>query len=393
MKKTLIALAALAATGAFAQNVTIGGNFDQTVYSQNSGAALSNGWIHNGNSTSLWNMTGSEDLGGGMKASFNLVSELNLMKGQIGATSTGASVGTTNGGQFADIFNRGANVALSGDFGTVTIGRQTDLWFSTQGSLNTSASNSYGFGNLTSYVSNAAAVYKVQGMSAANAALALPNYLGASTLVGGVDNGGRTGTAGDVFAGGVGYNTPVMSGFQAGFQSLTSDYANGGAGTGIAYNVTYNNGPLKLAAATTSKNDAAGASNGWVNTVYGGSYNLGAHTFILAVNKTSFSGVAATLDNMTTTGLGWNMVVTPKFDFNVSYSTLADDTNSANKATQIGLTGRYKLSARTSLYAGLGNVKNEGGSYVGSIYGGGGNTTADQNSTISSYMMGLKHTF
>jgi predicted porin len=382
-----IALAALAATGAFAQNVTIGGNFDQTVYSQGSGAGLGNGWIHNGNSTSLWTMSGSEDLGGGMKAAFSLTSELNLMKGQVGSSTTGpATVGSTGAATTGagDLFNRGANVSLSGSAGTVTVGRQTDAWFAAQGMVNTSGSNSFGFGNLTSYVSNAGttALQKLQTAATVTGGLAdyQPN----------VFNAGNTGTAADVFAAGVGYTTPMMSGFQANVQSLVAEYNYGGRGAGVAGNLTYANGPLKLVAGTTQKNDSTG-SVGWINTVYGGSYNMGAHTFILGINKTSFSGAAAALDNYTITSLGWNYVVSPAVDMNVAYGTLVDDTNSANKATQLGVTARYKLSARTSVYAGLGNVKNEGNFQVNAIYGGGG--TIDKDATTNSWLMGLKHTF
>lgn len=381
MKKTLIAMAALAATGAFAQ-VTIGGNFDQTAYNQGSGTTGANAWTHNSNSTSVLTMSGSKDLGEGLKGGFNLVSEVNLMKGQIGSTSTGASATT---GQSVDIFNRGANVNLSGGFGTVTIGRQTDLWFSTQGSLNTSASNSFGFGNLTSYVSNGAAVSRLMGATPATAVAADYAVNGA--------NDTNSGTAPFVFASGVGYTTPNFSGFQAGIQSLNSNYANGGNRNGAALNITYGNGPLKLAAATSSRNDATGASNSWVNTVYGGSYTMGAFTFIAAVNKTSFSGAYSAADNMTATGLGLNYVVTPKIDLNVAYGTLVDDTNSANKATQLGVTARYKLADGVTLYAGIGNVKNEGASTIGSIYAGSGVTATERDTTTSAYMMGLKYTF
>jgi len=381
MKKTLIAMAALAATGAFAQ-VTIGGNFDQTVYNQGSGTTGANAWAHNANSTSVLTVSGSKDLGDGMKGGFNLVSEVNLMKGQIGSTSTGAAATT---GQSVDIFNRGANVNLSGNMGTVTIGRQTDLWFSTQGSLNTSASNSFGFSNLTSNVSNGAVVSKLMGAVPAAAVTADYAVNGA--------NDTNSGTAPFVFASGVGYTTPNFSGFQAGIQSLNSNYANGGNRNGTALNITYANGPLKLAAATSSRNDTAGTSGAWVNTVYGGSYNMGAHTFIVAINKTSFSGAYAAAHNMTITGLGWNYVVSPKIDLNVAYGTLADDTDSANKATEMGVTARYKLSDGMTLYAGIGNTKNEGASTISSIYAGGGVTATEKDTTTSAYMMGLKYAF
>lgn len=389
MKKTLIAMAALAATGAFAQ-LTVGGNFDQAVYNQGTGNTAASAWSHNANSTSLITVSGSHDLGDGLKGGLNLVSELNLMKGQVGSGSTGASVtsSTANAGQIADVFNRGANISLSGGFGTVTIGRQTDLWFSTQGSLNTSGSNSFGFSNLTSNVSNAIALRNLTGQTAANTAPAGLAPFGVNGV-----NDGNTGTAAFVFASGVGYTSPNFAGFQAGYQSLTANYNNGGVSTGNAYNLTYANGPLKLAVATSNKNDNAGAAAGWVNTVYGGSYNIGAFTVIAAINKTTFSGASSALDNMTTTALGLNYVFSPKIDMNVSYGTLVDDTNSANKATQMGVTARYKLNDRASLYAGLGNTKNEGASIISNIYAGQGVTATEKDTTTSAYMMGLKYTF
>lgn len=393
MKKTLIALAALAATGAYAQSsVTISGNLDETYYNQ--GAA--SGWIHNGNSTSLWSLSGVEDMGGGMKARFNLVSELNPMKGQVGATSTGAATTTA---QTPDIFNRGANIALESGFGTVTVGRQQDLWFTTQGFFNTSGSNSFGFGNLTAQMSNAATVKILNGgstLAAANAGTGLTGFTG-TTGITGVANDGNTGTS-MAFVGGVAYATPVFSGFQAQIQSGTNTYSDGGANTGIAYALSYANGPLKLALASSAKNDSTGATTAWTNTVLGATYNLGKATIIAGVNKTSFAGLAAGNNNMTAWALGLNYVVSPAVDINASYGVLSDDTNSNNSATSIGLTGRYKLSNRTQLYAGLGSMNNSGNSTVGNIYGGSFNTPASiayaaTNTTTSAFMLGLKHTF
>ena len=63
-----------------------------------------------GMTTSWWGMGGSEDLGGGMKASFMLTSFFQV--------DTGAA------GRFTEpLFSRDANVSLSGDWGTVTMGR------------------------------------------------------------------------------------------------------------------------------------------------------------------------------------------------------------------------------------------------------------------------------
>jgi predicted porin len=63
-----------------------------------------------------WGMIGSEDLGGGLKAIFNLEAGFNLANGTIGQNGT--------------FFGRAALVGLSSaDYGTVTLGRQnSDSW-------------------------------------------------------------------------------------------------------------------------------------------------------------------------------------------------------------------------------------------------------------------------
>jgi hypothetical protein len=378
MKKlALVALLAVAATGAFAQTVAVTGNLDETYYNQGSSQA----WLHNGNSTSVWAITGSEDLGNGLRAKFNLVSELNLMKGQVGSTSTGpASSATTTAtaGQTTDVFNRGANLALESPVGTVTVGRQADLWYSTMGTLNTSGSNSFGFGNLTSVVSNTNALKFITATP-----VGLTGY-STSTL----SNNGNTGPA-IAFVGGVAYATPTVYGFRAQIQSGTNSYNEGGSNEGIAYALSYTQGPLNLAYATTIKNDAAG-SQAWTNSVYGGTYNAGAFTYIVAVNKTTFGGLAAANDNLSIYSTGVNYVVNSKVDMNVSYGVLMDDTVTANKATSVGLTARYKLSARTQLYSGLGRMTNAGAANVSSIYTGSGTA---MNTSTDAFMLGIKHTF
>lgn len=63
--------------------------------------------------TSRWGMRGSEDLGGGMRALFNLESGINM--------DTGASANATT------YFDRASIVGLAGTWGTLTAGRQNTL--------------------------------------------------------------------------------------------------------------------------------------------------------------------------------------------------------------------------------------------------------------------------
>ena len=141
MKKSLIALAALAATGAFAQSsVTLYGRaeagvdlgFRTKVDSTNTtvivgpGASTTNTNLgssvskpgfrisdgdNQGQASSRFGMRGSEDLGGGLRANFVLEAGVTLDDGAAG----------TGGGNF---FSQSAWVGLSGGFGEVRLGRQ-----------------------------------------------------------------------------------------------------------------------------------------------------------------------------------------------------------------------------------------------------------------------------
>jgi len=130
MKKTLVALAALAAFGtASAQSsVTLFGVLDAAVsgYSNKSEndyvrfipgyeslatvTTSSNGLTNSGNTSSRLGFRGTEDLGGGMAASFWLEAGL------------GNDEGTAGGGG-SQLFNRRSTVSLSGAFGEVRLGR------------------------------------------------------------------------------------------------------------------------------------------------------------------------------------------------------------------------------------------------------------------------------
>ena len=106
MKKSLIALAVLAASGAaMAQSsVTLYGIADVVIHKdKNVSAKMTSGGV----STSRWGVKGSEDLGGGLKANFNFEQGIDLTNGNI----KGAA------------FGRQANVGFSGGFGAIKLGK------------------------------------------------------------------------------------------------------------------------------------------------------------------------------------------------------------------------------------------------------------------------------
>jgi predicted porin len=175
MKKTLIACAALAtlATAAQAQNVTIYGRVDTGVAyvskTNPDGDSLTE--VRSGGILpSIWGFRGSEDLGGGLKAVFNLEGDFD--------SSTG---GSRNLGNISVLFGRQANVGLSDKWGTVLLGRQytpallADLGTEPRGyresysSLTTLATNSQPIGNTLNQSNNGAGIFTSNMLSYSNA--------------------------------------------------------------------------------------------------------------------------------------------------------------------------------------------------------------------------------
>jgi predicted porin len=129
MKKSLVALAALAVSGAAMAQVTIGGVVDQAYYSidQKSRSGLLS-TKQTGIGEGAWagsriRFSGTEDLGGGMKANFHLEQGI--------APSDGNGFNARNGGNGPQLLNgtgqslqnRQSWVGASGAFGEVRLGR------------------------------------------------------------------------------------------------------------------------------------------------------------------------------------------------------------------------------------------------------------------------------
>lgn len=120
MKKTLIAVAALAATGAFAQ-VSVYGRLDagyaNTKTETNGVTTKANGVESHNSASSMWGIQGSEDLGGGLKATFKLEQDIYPANGNTGASGAGGGQANASG------FNRTSLLGLSGGFGSIAFGR------------------------------------------------------------------------------------------------------------------------------------------------------------------------------------------------------------------------------------------------------------------------------
>jgi len=213
MKKTLIALAAVAATSvAFAQSsVTLYGVADAAIVKSTgvSTAFSSSGGMNNG--TSRWGVRGSEDLGGGLKAGFNFEQGLSLADGAAAAG-----------------FARAAYMNLSGGFGEVRLGRTLNPSFF------------------------AAAAWELTGT--ANYSVVTGQF---GPVLGGIRNSSQ-----------IAYTTPNMGGFSATVGTVLKQN-NGGVGK-VDLNAIYRGGPLVVA---LGYNKVEGAEK---NVHVGANYNFGA---------------------------------------------------------------------------------------------------------------------
>jgi predicted porin len=121
MKKHLIAAAVAAAVAvpAMAQNVTLSGYVEAGYQDAKlAGVSSSNATTGIFGSPRVV-ISGSEDLGGGLKAGFRLESTINITTGQFGAGNTSLNSATDGSGYF----DRGAEINLSGAFGMVRLGK------------------------------------------------------------------------------------------------------------------------------------------------------------------------------------------------------------------------------------------------------------------------------
>ena len=249
MKKTLVAAAALAFVGvASAQSsVTLYGRIDASIGSVKTsntgfvaGVTTDPGiQIRSGAHTgSRWGLRGSEDLGGGMSALFQLENGFNI--------DTGVAA------QGAILWGRQAFVGLRGGFGTITIGRQYDP-----------IDNAYGSHDAMGY----------SGFSAINTAFnsncAAPGLVGSGDCIARQNNS-------------IQYAIPTMSGLNALVMWAPGENKAGAVGAGSMAGVfaNYANGPLQIGGAYQT-NKPAGNVNSTNVWEIGGSYNLGVANLFL----------------------------------------------------------------------------------------------------------------
>jgi predicted porin len=312
MKKSLIALAALAVVGAASaqSTVTLYGVadawFGQTTTRGNDGVSLTQTVLNSGGANgSRWGLKGSEDLGGGLKANFQLESGFGI---DTGAATDGLA------------FSRQAFVGVSGAFGALTLGRQ----YSAYDSLRAATNNSYDtalattgavFGNgLADYTS------RVNNSIAFTSA----NYSGFSGAA--VVGLGENKTA----AADAGKNV-----------SLTAQYAAGPLLAGYAYQ------------GETTQNATVTGTDSISYNLFAASYDFGMAKLTGGYNIASQDkGGINSKDKEFQLGVNAPVGAAANVAFGYSKSTAETADVATSNARGYTLMGIYDLSKRTRLYAG-----------------------------------------
>lgn len=146
---TILGLMALATAGAQAQtapapSVTLYGLIDTGVEHVTNVGPTGDGVTRmpglSGSLPSRWGLRGNEDLGGGLRAVFNL--------------EAGFSPDSGVSNQGGRLFGRQALVGLSGDWGTVAVGRQYTMLYWSVLDGDQLGPNNYGLGSLDAYIPN-----------------------------------------------------------------------------------------------------------------------------------------------------------------------------------------------------------------------------------------------
>lgn len=357
MKKSLIALAVLAASGAaMAQSsVTLYGVADAGVTYLNGNDNWS-GVTSGNNLTSRLGFRGTEDLGGGLKANFVLEGGFNLDNGDGASGYAGAKAG--EGFQF----KRRSTVGLSGGFGEVRLGRELTAAYNATarydvfGSVGLAQSRLWADGGVVDANANAAAVTTNQRVS---------NM--------------------------VTYVSPDFTGFKVGLNYGFGETTNGNSDSSyLGAGLMYDNGPLSLGLGLERLNEGANsvATSDIDAWSLGGSYDFGVAK-LLAGYRTSKVDLAAGENKRNGAYVAVTAPVGPGL-VRASYNRYENKLNGGKaKADQFGLGYVYSLSKRTSVYGTYAYLKNKDGASLYTLGSGG----LKNNGSQQGVQVGVSHAF
>jgi predicted porin len=354
MKKSLIALAVLAAAGAASaqSSVTLFGIVDATFSHGRGSIADRTQLTHSGYNSSRLGFRGTEDLGGGMSASFWLEAGVENDTGMGTATNTNnqaSGVGAAVAGRQGLTFNRRSTVSLAGGWGEVRLGRDYTPQFWNLTVFDPFGTNGVGT-TVAAQVGNA-----FTGVTAIRASNSIGYFLPGNL-------GGFYGQA-QVYLG----------------ENLKDGAATEDDGRGVGLRVGFAQGPFNVALALSRTDYAAGDVR--QNNI-AGQWDFG---------MAKLMGEFSRDKNGTLTGKGGligALVPVGAGEVRAAVSRYKIDAAGEPQSTKLALGYVHNLSKRTALYTTVARVKNKGGAATSL----GASVTA-ANASSTGFDFGVRHSF
>lgn len=347
MKKSLIALAAVAASGAaFAQSsVTVFGIVDAavTVYD---GKDTVSGLGNSGNSSSRLGFRGVEDLGNGLKAQF-------WLEGAI-SNDDGSGVGAGAGQGFE--FKRRSTVSLLSNYGELRLGRSTTAAYD-------AVSRYDNFGTI--------GVGGTRVWSTGGYDVRRSNMLG--------------------------YYSSDFSGFKFALNYAFGEQTSGGRdGSYVGGSATYDNGPLSVGFGAEQFRRGTVAGEDITAYGLGASYNFGVVKLAGAYLNQENEAIAGTKVDRDHFLLALSAPVGAAGEAKLSYNRYNQDVAGGTdlKADQFSLGYVHNLSKRTAVYGTYAYLKNKNNGAAFTLGGAGLDKPAvDAGGKIQAFQVGVRHAF
>jgi predicted porin len=344
MKKSLLAVAVAAAlpAAAFAQtNVTLYGILDAGVgMNDPDGPGSKSSMVVNSGyqSTSRWGIRGAEDLGGGLRATFNIEAGLDV------------DTGTDDGG--ANYFQRRAVVGLAGGWGEVRLGRDYTPGFSAAG-----AGDVMGYGLLGTWLTYTAGAGGIQ-TRASNGI----HYTGSFS----------------------GITVRAMYAEGEGTTSATKD-----SNDAYGLSAVYAGGPMTLLGYYQVVNDATGNETEQMGV--GGGWNFGGFRVLVNYGMADVDGGPETTGLALGVGLNLGAGELRAQAMQIERDAVGGGTDP--KATVFGIAYLHPLSKRTNLYATYGMARNNSTGTFGVFASDNAIAPSAAGADPSGFAVGVRHVF
>jgi len=370
LKKTLCSLMVLGAFASAAQaqtSVTVYGIIDAAIMTQSNTGSPSKGrttsFVDGSILPSVYGFKGTEDLGDGLKAGFNLE----------GGFNSGNGTHNSPGVYQTQLFGREAKVTLGGEWGTVGAGMQVD-----PGIIASIATEPRGLTDSFSMLE-----YWILATVGNNLA-------GGGSLQGGIfDQNSLTYTY---------TKNGLYIGAEYGFGGVAGNTsANSTESVGVSYSIAGFVGSASFAKANNS-NPTVGGTGSQID-VFGLGYDFGN----VAVRgqygefKSNYIGGSTAASDVKAWGVGVDWKTSVGNKVNVAYYSAKDDgIIGGGKTTELALMDIYALSKHTQVYAELTSVKADANAGLSAAIGGvyvPEGSTAPAGLTTTFFGVGIQHAF